>query len=123
MSASPRKRATLTLSAAIGGKYSGHFNHRDLKVNNILKRELLAAKLLEIGKAVLRNIREAEAGTEKTLYHTAIRWLQKAFYITETSAEDAEMVSQELKVCYSGDSTQMRLSLSFMIAFYSQKLR
>ncbi|KAI0802995.1 hypothetical protein BC629DRAFT_1284035 [Irpex lacteus] len=78
-------------------KITGHFNHRDLKVNYLSKRELLAAKLLEIGKAVLRNIREAEAGTEKTLYHTAIRWLQKAFYITETSAEDAEMVSQELK--------------------------
>ncbi|KAI0697156.1 hypothetical protein BC835DRAFT_1413864 [Cytidiella melzeri] len=59
-----------------------------------LQRESLACKLLEIGKAILRNVREAETGSD---YQNALKWLQKAFSIAETSTEAADAGSQSLK--------------------------
>ncbi|KAI0344026.1 hypothetical protein BDW22DRAFT_1412644 [Trametopsis cervina] len=63
-------------------------NEQRLRALRQSDRESLALKLLEIGKAVLRNVREAEPSSGKTQYHSAIKWLQKAFLAAETSPEE-----------------------------------
>ncbi|KAI0085689.1 meiosis protein SPO22/ZIP4 like-domain-containing protein [Irpex rosettiformis] len=72
-------------------------NEQRLRFLRQSDREALAAKLLEIGKIVLRNVREADDDTQKTQYHSAIKWLQKAFSLTESPSEPNEAVSQNLK--------------------------
>jgi hypothetical protein len=60
------------------------------------QRELLAAKLLEIGKSVLSN-KDIGDGVS-TL--DAVKWLQKAFAIIEKLEDSATPGPGQLKVCW-----------------------
>ena len=75
-------------------------SHSDSRTDDISisQRDLLASKLLEIGKSALRTVREAETTSEKPQFQNAVTWLQKAFSIVEGGPETEQVDSQRLKV-------------------------
>jgi hypothetical protein len=65
------------------------------------QRELLASKILEIGKSALKHsIRQGNSAIEKNGVRNldAVRWLQKAFAMTEQLDDSATPSIAELKV-------------------------
>jgi hypothetical protein len=69
-----------------------------------LQRELLAAKLLEIGKSVLKaNSGEANGTGDGVKAQDAVRWMQKAYNMIEQLDDSATPGMVELKVCAEND--------------------
>ncbi|KAF8139809.1 hypothetical protein EV363DRAFT_1310706 [Boletus edulis] len=74
-------------------------NHRQLALLSMRDREVLVAKLLDIGKSILRAC--AQSGkplAEGERAHDALRWLKKAFQIIEPLECSATPELLELKV-------------------------
>ncbi|KAL4069087.1 hypothetical protein J3A83DRAFT_4095527 [Scleroderma citrinum] len=66
-------------------------------------RELLATKLLDIGKSILRTCHQGgKLITEGNRAPDALRWMQKAFQVIEPLACTSSPELAELKVCDSG---------------------
>ena len=64
-----------------------------------LQRVGLAAKLLDIGRSVLKTVREAPLGTgQPHAGQAAVKWLQKAFSFVELSDETTTTGMKDLKV-------------------------
>ncbi|KAI0318005.1 meiosis protein SPO22/ZIP4 like-domain-containing protein [Amylostereum chailletii] len=60
-------------------------------------RELLASKLLEIGKSLLSGDRRSGDGTIEDVAHEAVPWLQKAFGLADQLDETTTVGATELK--------------------------
>lgn len=64
-----------------------------------MQRELLAAKLLEIGKSILRgNSGEASGSGDGVKAQDAVRWMQKAYNVIEQLDNIVTPGMAELKV-------------------------
>ena len=63
-----------------------------------LQRESLAIKFLEIGKTILRSVRDTDASSEKIHCQNGIKWLQKAFSVVELCTEPDKGPVYDLKV-------------------------
>ena len=69
-----------------------------------MQRELLAAKLLEIGKSILRgNSGEASGSGDSVKAQDAVRWMQKAYNMIDQLDSTATPGMAELKVCVHND--------------------
>ena len=65
-----------------------------------MQRELLAAKLLTIGKSILRaKSGEANGIGDGVKTQDAVRWMQKAYYMVEQLDDSETPGMPELKVC------------------------
>lgn len=69
-----------------------------------MQRKLLAAKLLDIGKSILRaNPGEPNGAGDGVKIQDAVRWMQKAYYMIEQLDDSETPGMTELKVCVRND--------------------
>ncbi|TDL22344.1 hypothetical protein BD410DRAFT_821261 [Rickenella mellea] len=72
-----------------------------LSLVSIHDREMLASKILEIGKAIMKNPSrpsvDTDGGVDAKKAFDAVKWIQKAFYLVEKMEDTATPGTSELK--------------------------
>lgn len=90
---------------------------------NVPQRVSLATKLLEIGKYILKSVREAPPNPDGSPQPNAVKWMQKAFTVIDLSEDTTGPGIRDLKVSSHPSSRIDRCLTDILIALYPKRSR